>query len=60
LGANNRAMNNAVGTGLNFANFGGVLKVVGAFLLAGTYGWCCGGWVSWIDESRLSFFFFLS
>lgn len=38
LGANNRATNNAVGLGLNFANVGGVVKVFGAFLLAGAGG----------------------
>ena len=39
LGANNnRASNNAVALGLNFANVRGVVKVVGAFLLAGAGG----------------------
>lgn len=35
LGANNRATSNAVALGLNFVNVGGVVKVLGAFLLAG-------------------------
>jgi hypothetical protein len=37
LGANNRATSNAVALsrGLNFMNVGGVVKVLGAFLLAG-------------------------
>ena len=38
LGANNRATNNAVALGLNFVNVGGVVKVLGAFLLAGAGG----------------------
>lgn len=38
LGANNRAANNAVALGLNFANVRGVVKVVGAFFLAGAGG----------------------
>ena len=38
LGANNRATNNAVGSGLKFANVRDVVKVVGAFLLAGAGG----------------------
>ena len=36
LGANNnRATSNAIALGLNFMNVGGVVKVLGAFLLAG-------------------------
>ena len=32
----NRPTSNALALGLDFANFGGVVKVLGAFLVAGT------------------------
>ena len=38
LGANNRATNNAVQVGLGLNGVRGVVKVVGAFLLAGASG----------------------